>query len=197
MSKRARNGSEGVSGSRLVRKLSDMMSDLGGLSLTPMNGASKRRSVMPFTPQSPGVSDFDEASNGSPLDPNVAFRSPPVCTATPRRPAFGAIISPFSLSAGAALSRTASTDSATTTPGPSRRPSSATIPPLGPVPSPSFGRVPSAPLFLDWPKLYRDRYLLEKRWTAGAPHLRKLAGHEDSVYCMQFDDDKIITGSVR
>lgn len=183
--------------SKLGRKLSDIMSDLGGLSLTPLAvGADRRRiASVSWLPNIPN-------EEGAPF--------PPSSTSTPRRPASGVTASPFALAASdpsaspprsrahspaAALS--ASTESLISTPGPLRRASSATIPPLGPVPSPSFKRVPLAPLFLDWPKLYRDRYLLERRWEKGAPVFRKLDGHRDSVYCLQFDDDKIITGSVR
>jgi F-box and WD-40 domain protein 1/11 len=55
----------------------------------------------------------------------------------------------------------------------------------------------SLPLALDWPKLYRDRYMLDRRWEEGSQVAKTLKGHEDSVYCLQVDARKIVTGSVR
>ncbi|GAA5871890.1 hypothetical protein JCM3774_000721 [Rhodotorula dairenensis] len=48
---------------------------------------------------------------------------------------------------------------------------------------------------LDWPKLFRDHWMLDQRWTKGKPSWSWFEGHEDSVYCCQFDDRKIISGS--
>ncbi|KAI8599135.1 WD40-repeat-containing domain protein [Dissophora ornata] len=47
---------------------------------------------------------------------------------------------------------------------------------------------------LDWKRLCRDRKALEARWKS-MPAKTKLIGHEDSVYCIQFDSTKIVTGS--
>ncbi|CAO3688537.1 unnamed protein product [Rhizopus stolonifer] len=46
-----------------------------------------------------------------------------------------------------------------------------------------------------WYYWFKQRYQLESRWNTGkvAPHY--LLGHTDSVYCIQFDDEKVITGS--
>ncbi|KAI9279098.1 WD40-repeat-containing domain protein [Sporodiniella umbellata] len=46
-----------------------------------------------------------------------------------------------------------------------------------------------------WYYWFKQRYRLESRWNTGkvAPHY--LLGHLDSVYCVQFDDEKVITGS--
>lgn len=52
-------------------------------------------------------------------------------------------------------------------------------------------------LMLDWPQLFRDRYVLDVRWERGLCKQTTLKGHQDSVYCVQFDDHKIISGSVR
>lgn len=54
-----------------------------------------------------------------------------------------------------------------------------------------------SPLMLDWRRLYRDRTLLEQRWRdpEGEPHVLKIDGHRDSVYCLDFDSSRIITGS--
>lgn len=54
-----------------------------------------------------------------------------------------------------------------------------------------------SPLMLDWRRLYRDRALLEQRWRdpEGDPHTLKIDGHRDSVYCLDFDSSRIITGS--
>jgi F-box and WD-40 domain protein 1/11 len=46
--------------------------------------------------------------------------------------------------------------------------------------------------------MYQARIELEKNWRAGANDAGKavyLSGHTDSVYCLQFDEEKIITGS--
>lgn len=68
-----------------------------------------------------------------------------------------------------------------------------------------------APLSLDWKALYKTRYEIEKRVSGILPHMRslddgetsmgvephvmKLSGHLDSVYCLEFDAYKIVTGS--
>lgn len=49
-----------------------------------------------------------------------------------------------------------------------------------------------------WKKMYKARTELEKQWRMGAEKSGKatyLSGHTDSVYCVQFDEEKIITGS--
>nr|POE88299.1 isoform 2 of f-box/wd repeat-containing protein 1a [Quercus suber] len=50
----------------------------------------------------------------------------------------------------------------------------------------------------EWKKMYKARVELEKNWRKGASEAGKavyLSGHTDSVYCLQFDEEKIITGS--
>lgn len=50
----------------------------------------------------------------------------------------------------------------------------------------------------EWKKMYEARVELDKNWRKGAKGAGKaiyLAGHTDSVYCLQFDEEKIITGS--
>ncbi|KAL4768111.1 WD40-repeat-containing domain protein [Aspergillus nidulans var. acristatus] len=47
----------------------------------------------------------------------------------------------------------------------------------------------------DWKRLYLIRRALESRWKEGKAAAIYLQGHTDSVYCAQFDEDKIITGS--
>lgn len=50
----------------------------------------------------------------------------------------------------------------------------------------------------EWRKMYKARLDLEENWRAGAENAGKavyLSGHTDSVYCVQFDEEKIITGS--
>lgn len=49
-----------------------------------------------------------------------------------------------------------------------------------------------------WKKMYKARVDLEANWRAGSEKAGKavyLSGHTDSVYCVQFDEEKIITGS--
>lgn len=66
-----------------------------------------------------------------------------------------------------------------------------------------------APLEVDWYGTYQTRAELDRRWTAsptiagtetqGAaawePKVRRISGHKDSVYCLEFDSQRIITGS--
>ncbi|KAK3112811.1 hypothetical protein LTR53_010522 [Teratosphaeriaceae sp. CCFEE 6253] len=49
-----------------------------------------------------------------------------------------------------------------------------------------------------WREMYKARTELDKNWRRGATEAGKavyLSGHTDSVYCVQFDEEKIITGS--
>lgn len=46
-----------------------------------------------------------------------------------------------------------------------------------------------------WYYWFKQRYQLENRWNIGKVASHYLIGHQDSVYCLQFDDEKIITGS--
>lgn len=188
-----------------------MMADLGGLSL---GGGG-----VPSGPRSQSR-DHGESSPTTYESPSNPFASP--APITPRRPPPTAVVLPTNAFAtptsfstqptytdGLSLSRTSSRASSTALSSlasslsalppslaPSRRTSSATLPPLAPVPSPSLTIAPSAPLFLDWPKLYKDRWLLEKRWKEGKAKGTFLKGHTDSVYCLQFDERRVISGSV-
>ncbi|ORY80280.1 WD40-repeat-containing domain protein [Leucosporidium creatinivorum] len=208
------HGAEGnattPSGSRISRGLTDMMADLGGLSIGG-GGASGSRSQSREPEESPPTTLES---------PSAYFASP--APITPRRPPPTAVVLPTNAFAtptsfstqsayadGTSLSRTSSRASSSAALSslasslsalppsltPSRRASSATLPPLGPVPSPSLATTPSAPLFLDWPKLYKDRWLLEKRWKEGKAKGTFLKGHTDSVYCLQFDERRVISGS--
>lgn len=53
----------------------------------------------------------------------------------------------------------------------------------------------------NWHALYRNRHILERRWTNALPNSvytpsrQRLCGHTDSVYCVEFDSTRIITGS--
>ena len=49
-----------------------------------------------------------------------------------------------------------------------------------------------------WKRMHKARRELDANWRKGAKGAGKaiyLAGHTDSVYCLQFDEEKIITGS--
>ncbi|KAG9082659.1 hypothetical protein FS749_006671, partial [Ceratobasidium sp. UAMH 11750] len=54
-----------------------------------------------------------------------------------------------------------------------------------------------SPGSLNWPDLFRQRYCVARRWYFGAAKSSKLAGHLDSVYCLELDaaSDTIVTGS--
>ncbi|RMD42759.1 hypothetical protein DV735_g2382, partial [Chaetothyriales sp. CBS 134920] len=47
----------------------------------------------------------------------------------------------------------------------------------------------------DYKKLAKIRTLIDQRWERGEAAAIYLNGHRDSVYCVQFDEHKIITGS--
>ncbi|KAH7037703.1 WD40-repeat-containing domain protein [Microdochium trichocladiopsis] len=48
----------------------------------------------------------------------------------------------------------------------------------------------------DWRMIYKARHELEQQWTTKKqPQATYLNGHLDSIYCLQFDENKIITGS--
>ncbi|KDQ56875.1 hypothetical protein JAAARDRAFT_194820 [Jaapia argillacea MUCL 33604] len=83
----------------------------------------------------------------------------------------------------------------------------------------SFVRNPSGAttkVWLDWRELFRNRLELENRWVGGEPWVTRISGHGDrfvafffffvlslyftppsspSVYCLEFDSSRIITGS--
>jgi F-box and WD-40 domain protein 1/11 len=52
-----------------------------------------------------------------------------------------------------------------------------------------------APLSLHWRSLYKSRLELDKRWVTGEATVTRIAGHSDSVYCLEFDSKRIVTGS--
>ncbi|EAQ91542.1 hypothetical protein CHGG_03477 [Chaetomium globosum CBS 148.51] len=65
----------------------------------------------------------------------------------------------------------------------------------GPVkPGAGLG-VPSVQPTNDWKEIYRVKTELDKRWKEGKARPVYLNGHTDSIYCLQFDESKIITGS--
>jgi hypothetical protein len=47
----------------------------------------------------------------------------------------------------------------------------------------------------DWQAMMQARLSLEKKWKEASPAAIYFNGHTDSVYCCQFDEHKIITGS--
>lgn len=47
----------------------------------------------------------------------------------------------------------------------------------------------------NWKQVYKTRQELERNWRDGEALAIYLHGHTDSIYCVQFDEHKIITGS--
>ncbi|KAF2875632.1 F-box/WD repeat-containing protein-like protein lin-23 [Massariosphaeria phaeospora] len=47
----------------------------------------------------------------------------------------------------------------------------------------------------DWKTMYRVRSQINRAWETATPRAIYMNGHTDSVYCCQFDEKKIITGS--
>ncbi|KAJ2688004.1 hypothetical protein IWW39_002542 [Coemansia spiralis] len=80
--------------------------------------------------------------------------------------------------------------------GSSLRPAIALQHRVAPSPSPSLvskfgGRLVGA----DWRYLFNQRLKLDKNWKTGVADIQTVAGHTDSVYCVQYDHEKIVTGS--
>lgn len=48
---------------------------------------------------------------------------------------------------------------------------------------------------INWRYLYRQRVRIESRWKAGNYRIRELPGHSEGIYCIQFDEYKIVSGS--
>ncbi|KAL0932419.1 F-box and wd40 domain-containing protein [Colletotrichum truncatum] len=48
---------------------------------------------------------------------------------------------------------------------------------------------------VDWKQVYKVKEELDMRWKEGKARPVYLNGHLDSIYCLQFDESKIITGS--
>ncbi|KAI8815408.1 WD40-repeat-containing domain protein [Cladochytrium replicatum] len=48
---------------------------------------------------------------------------------------------------------------------------------------------------LDWKHIYKQHKLLQRNWRDDVRTSRSITGHDEAVYCLQFDDDKIISGS--
>ena len=208
--KKVQNGADRVSqgGANFGKKISGLVNDIGNMSITSPNGSrnasrapsesggggSSEQSVeTPSTPRSLARRTTATAlmTLSTPAGPSTstlpthAFASPPSTTLS-RTNSATALSSLASSMASLPLNRTPS----------SRRTSSqaAHIPP--PSPAMSIAHRLEPLVYLDWPKLYKDRWLLEKRWNDGNPSWNWLEGHEDSVYCVQFDEKKVISGSV-
>lgn len=58
---------------------------------------------------------------------------------------------------------------------------------------PNFG-VPGVNI-VDWRDLFRQRLQLESNWRHGVLTSTTIEGHEDSVYCIQFDGNRLVSGS--
>ncbi|KAJ7704307.1 WD40-repeat-containing domain protein [Mycena rosella] len=73
------------------------------------------------------------------------------------------------------------------------------LPPLPPDAVSQVSHTPAptpAALARDWRTLYRARLELDRSWAGPAePRVTALAGHADSVYCLEFSRTHIITGS--
>ncbi|TDZ34822.1 Beta-TrCP [Colletotrichum spinosum] len=55
--------------------------------------------------------------------------------------------------------------------------------------------VPAIVPGVDWKQVYQVKEELDRRWKEGKARPVYLNGHLDSIYCLQFDESKIITGS--
>ncbi|GAA6010151.1 hypothetical protein JCM11491_005364 [Sporobolomyces phaffii] len=207
--KKVVNGADRVSqgGANFGKRLSGIVNDIGNMSLSSPNGSrsgsrapseagSASTEPAPETPSRPRtlaarrttatalMTMSTPAAPSTSTLPTHAFASPPSTSLT-RTNSATALSSLASSISSLPLSRNPST----------KRPASPFIPPPSPALSLSFSLDFDTPTYLDWPKLYRDRWLIEKRWHEGTPSWNWLEGHEDSVYCVQFDDKKVVSGS--
>jgi len=48
---------------------------------------------------------------------------------------------------------------------------------------------------INWKFLCQQRKLLERNWNQGVYFAKELPGHKEGIYCIQFDDHKIVSGS--
>ncbi|KAJ2000009.1 hypothetical protein GGI04_004327 [Coemansia thaxteri] len=97
---------------------------------------------------------------------------------------------------GASVSSEATQNILTAYTGSSLRPAIALQHMAAPSPTPSVvnkfgGRLVGA----DWRYLFNQRLKLDKNWQTGVADVHTISGHTDSVYCVQYDHDKIVTGS--
>ncbi|KAI8828731.1 WD40-repeat-containing domain protein [Chytriomyces cf. hyalinus JEL632] len=54
----------------------------------------------------------------------------------------------------------------------------------------------SCPEMVDWKYAYRQRLLLERNWINGDFSTHEISNaHNEAIYCLQFDEEKIISGS--
>ncbi|KFY55002.1 hypothetical protein V497_07285 [Pseudogymnoascus sp. VKM F-4516 (FW-969)] len=75
------------------------------------------------------------------------------------------------------------------------RDNSATFAMDNPVkPGTGLGLPPTLP-DKEWKQVYKARQQLDRNWREGEALAVYLYGHTDSIYCVQFDEHKIITGS--
>ncbi|EWC44032.1 hypothetical protein DRE_01384 [Drechslerella stenobrocha 248] len=58
-----------------------------------------------------------------------------------------------------------------------------------------YGRWEGHPYGRDWRAMFEAKSILGRRWLKGQINATYLKGHTDSVYCVQFDRWKIVTGS--
>jgi WD40 repeat protein len=48
---------------------------------------------------------------------------------------------------------------------------------------------------VNWKYIYQQRLLLQRHWVQGNCVCRDFVGHDEAIYCLQFDSEKIISGS--
>ncbi|KAF9974424.1 hypothetical protein BGZ73_002192 [Actinomortierella ambigua] len=48
---------------------------------------------------------------------------------------------------------------------------------------------------INWKYLYQQRKRLESNWVHGRHQAKELPGHKEGIYCIQFDEHKIVSGS--
>ncbi|KAK6344551.1 hypothetical protein TWF696_008184 [Orbilia brochopaga] len=58
-----------------------------------------------------------------------------------------------------------------------------------------YGMWEGNPYGRDWKAMFEAKATLDRRWLKGQVSATYLKGHTDSVYCLQFDQSKIVTGS--
>jgi len=48
---------------------------------------------------------------------------------------------------------------------------------------------------LPWKKIYEERYRIERNWARASCSIQNLEGHDEAVYCIQYEENLLATGS--
>ncbi|GAA5858734.1 hypothetical protein JCM8547_004963 [Rhodosporidiobolus lusitaniae] len=183
---------------RLTTALAHLNPSSSTLSSSSHSALSAAPTALLSSPTTTSTSALASLPSTSTLSTAHAFASPPSATGTLSRTTSSTALSTLSALPSSSLS-------ALSSPAQSRRSSRLFPPSSSSALSPSLPSAPSSaepavqPMKLDWPRLFRDRHVLDRRWDRGKASWSWLEGHGDSVYCVQFDakggQGRVVSGS--